>query len=232
MRDYLTMKTSQIPKIDRVYESFKTLAQSSGFDEAELVADIYKHSKNWVKLAFDRADEPELREAIADLNQLKVYVAYPFLLEVMDDHDQGTISDADLVAVIRLVESYVFRRALAGTPTNILNKTFAALAREIDKDNYIESLRQPSCSKSPTRACRPTKRCGARSWSRTSTTSAAATTCSASSRTATARSKSTSSATRSNTSCRRTRTCHRSGRRSSGWTGRRCRRSTCTRSET
>ena len=141
MRDYLTMKTSQIPKIDRVYESFKTLAQSSGLDEAELVADIYKHSKNWVKLAFDRADEPALREAIADLNQLKVDVAYPFLLEVMDDHDQGTIRDADLVAAIRLIGSYVFRRALAGIPTNILQKNFAALAREIDKDNYIESLK-------------------------------------------------------------------------------------------
>src|SRR4051794_7417188 len=140
MRDYLTMKTGQIPKIDRVYESFKALAQSSGLDEAELVADIYKHSKNWVKLAFDRADEPVLRQAIADLNQLKVDVAYPFLLEEMDDHDQGTISDADLVDVIRLVESYVFRRALVGIPTNILNKTFAALGREIDKDNYLESL--------------------------------------------------------------------------------------------
>ena len=141
MRDYLTTKTGQIPKIDRVYESFKTLALSSGLDEAELVADVYKHSKNWVKLAFDRANEPDLKEAIADLNQLKVDVAYPFLLEVMDDHDQGTISDADLVTVIRLIESYVFRRALAGIPTNILQKNFAALAREIDKDNYIESLK-------------------------------------------------------------------------------------------
>lgn len=140
MRDYLTMKTGQIPKIDRVYESFKTLAQSSGLPTADLVADIYKHSKNWVKLAFDRAEDPALGEAIADLNQLKVDVVYPFLLEVMDDHDDGVISEADLLAVIRLVESYVFRRALAGVPTNILNKTFAALAREIDKDNYLESL--------------------------------------------------------------------------------------------
>ena len=37
--------------------------------------------------------------------------------------------------------------------------------------------------------------------------------------------RSTSTATRSSTSCRRTRTCRRSGRRSSGPTGRRCRRS-------
>src|SRR5439155_13842399 len=30
---------------------------------------------------------------------------------------------------------------IAGIPTNILNKTFAALAREIDKPNYLESLK-------------------------------------------------------------------------------------------
>jgi uncharacterized protein with ParB-like and HNH nuclease domain/predicted transport protein len=141
MRDYLTMKTGQIPKIDKVYESFKALAQSSGFGSAELVADVYQHSKNWVKLAFDRAEDPALKEAIADLNQLRVDVAYPFLLEVMDDRDQGTISENELVEVVRIVESYVFRRALAALPTNVLNKTFAALGREIDKDNYLESLK-------------------------------------------------------------------------------------------
>jgi uncharacterized protein with ParB-like and HNH nuclease domain/predicted transport protein len=141
MRDYLTMKTGQIPKIDHVYESFKSLSQSSGLDADDLVADVYQHSKNWVKLAFERAQNPELREAIADLNQLRVDVAFPFLLEVIDDCDRGTISEADLIVVIRLVESYVFRRAVAGIPTNILNTTFAALAREIDKDNYLESLK-------------------------------------------------------------------------------------------
>ncbi len=141
MRDCLTMKTSQIPKIDRVYESFKSLAQASELSNAGLVADIYKHSKNWVKLAFDRAEDSSLREAIADLNQLKVDVAYPFLLEALDDHDQGTIGDGELVEVIRLVESYIFRRAIAGIPTNILNKTFAALAREVDKASYMESLK-------------------------------------------------------------------------------------------
>ena len=64
-RDYLTMKTGQIPKIDRVYESFKALAQASELPSAELVADVYRHSKNWVQLAFDRTDDPELREAVA-----------------------------------------------------------------------------------------------------------------------------------------------------------------------
>ena len=140
MRDYLTMKSGQIPKIDRVYESFKTLAQTSDQGNAELVADVYRHAKNWVKLAFDRATDKQLHDAIADVNQIKVDVAYPFLLEVLADHEEGAISDAELLQVARLVESYVFRRVLAGVPPNILNKTFAALAREVDKGSYLESL--------------------------------------------------------------------------------------------
>jgi uncharacterized protein with ParB-like and HNH nuclease domain/predicted transport protein len=141
MRDYLTMKTGQIPKIDRVYESFKVYAQASELSNADLVADIYHHAKHWVQLAFDRADDPALREAIRDLNALKVDVAYPFLMDVLEDRVQGKITDAELLEVVRLVESYVFRRAIAGLPTNVLNTTFAGLVREVDESNYMESLR-------------------------------------------------------------------------------------------
>lgn len=42
---------------------------------------------------------------------------------------------------MKLVESYVFRRAICGIPTNSLNKTFANLSKEIDKDRYLESLK-------------------------------------------------------------------------------------------
>jgi uncharacterized protein with ParB-like and HNH nuclease domain/predicted transport protein len=141
MRDYLTMKTGQIPRIDRVYESFKLLDRAKESSKAELVADAYSHSKNWVKLAFGRAEDMVLHAAIADLNQLKVDVAYPFLLDVLHDHETGTIDDSELIEVVRLVESYVFRRAITGIPTNILNKTFAALATEIDGTHYVESLK-------------------------------------------------------------------------------------------
>jgi uncharacterized protein with ParB-like and HNH nuclease domain/predicted transport protein len=141
MRDYLTMKTSQIPRIDRVYETFKALDRAQRSPKAELVGDAYSHSKNWVKLAFSRTDDVDLRAAIVDLNQLKVDVAYPFLIDVMHEYESGTITKSELIEVIRLVESYVFRRAITGIPTNILNKTFAALASEVDAAHYVESLR-------------------------------------------------------------------------------------------
>lgn len=141
MRDYLTMKTSQIPRIDRVYETFKTLDGGQGLSRADLVADAYAHSKNWVTLAFNRTDDVALRSALTDLNQLKVDVAYPFLLDALHQHENGGLSNDELVEVIRLVESYVFRRAITGIPTNILNKTFAALPSEIDETDYLASLR-------------------------------------------------------------------------------------------
>ena len=38
------------------------------------------------------------------------------------------------------VESYVFRRAVCGIPTNSMNKTFATFTRALKKDRYLESI--------------------------------------------------------------------------------------------
>ena len=67
-------------------------------------------------------------------------VAFPFLLELYDDHTQGQFPKEDFVRAVRLVESYVFRRAVCAIPTNSLNKTFATFGRVLQKDRYIESI--------------------------------------------------------------------------------------------
>ena len=43
--------------------------------------------------------------------------------------------------IFRLVENYVFRRAICDVPTNTLNKTFATLMEQIDGDDYLQSLK-------------------------------------------------------------------------------------------
>ncbi len=67
-------------------------------------------------------------------------VVYPFLLEVYDDYEHQVLSHQEFVAILKLVESYVARRAICGISTNGLNKIFATLAREIDKEHYVESV--------------------------------------------------------------------------------------------
>jgi hypothetical protein len=52
-------------------------------------------------------------------------------LEVLRENDGGHISDADLLAIFQIVESYVFRRYICELPTNSLNKIFLTLHNDV-----------------------------------------------------------------------------------------------------
>ena len=141
IRDYLTMKTRHIPKIDRVYESFKAYVQESSEHLTAIVADIYRYSKHYVRIALLKEDNPGFQSLLNDINTLRVEVSFPFLLEVYEDYAQARLQKTGVIEILRLIESYVFRRAICGIPTNALNKVFAALMEDVDKDNYLESLK-------------------------------------------------------------------------------------------
>src|SRR5205814_1192660 len=133
MRDYLTLKQGTIPNIDKVYTNFKIYQRSKLTTPiSEIVADIYRYAGYFVNMAFLQEEDPEIRGTLRDINTLQVNVAYPFLLELYDDYINRRLSRQDFIAILKLVESYVFRRTICGIPTNALNKIFATLAREID----------------------------------------------------------------------------------------------------
>ena len=146
MRDYLTLKQGIIPNIDKVYASFKSYHQErTDISINDLVADIYRYAIHYVNFAFLWEGESELKRLFGDINALKVDVIYPFLLEVYDDYAQKQLSRLarqDFIAILKLLESYLFRRAICGIPTNTLNKVFATLAKELDKERYVESLQR------------------------------------------------------------------------------------------
>lgn len=139
MRDYLTIKTGKIPNIKDVYPAFKLYAQNKGI--RELVADIYEYSKYFVNIALEKEQDNEIKAVFSDINTLKVDVSYPFLLQVYEDYKQEKITKEEFIQILRYVESYVFRRAICGIPTNSLNKTFANLYKEIKPKNYLESFK-------------------------------------------------------------------------------------------
>jgi uncharacterized protein with ParB-like and HNH nuclease domain len=113
MRHYLTVKTGEIPRLDEVYEAFKGHARAPKTDEAgvePLVKDIRDFARYFCAMALGEESDAELRLALHDLRELKVDVAYPFLLELYHDYATGVLSKADFVESVRLVEAYVFRR--------------------------------------------------------------------------------------------------------------------------
>jgi uncharacterized protein with ParB-like and HNH nuclease domain/predicted transport protein len=141
IRDYLTMRTGTIPNIDRVYREFKKFVQSQASDPVdEVVSDIDAFSRYYVNMTLKREPDSELESAFEDINTLQVDVAHPFLLTLYDHYHHQRLEHDEFLAMLRLVESYVFRRSICGVPTNSLNKTFAALAGELDPQNMTESL--------------------------------------------------------------------------------------------
>ena len=143
MRHYLTLKTGEIPNIRAVYESFKTHARTPKVEAAgvgALVADINTFAGYYCAMALGKEPNEKLAKAFQDLHKLKVDVAYPFLLELYDDYKNGMLNESEFNEAVRLVEAYVFRRAVCAIPTNSLNKTFATFGRALQKDRYLESI--------------------------------------------------------------------------------------------
>ena len=143
MRHYLTTKTGEIPNVREVYLAFKAFAQKQPDTHTrtrDLVADIHAYALYYCAMALGTETDAGLKQAFHDLRELKVDVAYPFLLDVYHDYKQGRLNNDEALQIVRLVESYVFRRAICAIPTNSLNKTFAGLSRTLKKDRYLESV--------------------------------------------------------------------------------------------
>ena len=142
MRDYLSVKTGKIPRIGEVYEEFKVYINSDRSSESieENVKDTFNFANHYSKIVLRKEKDKDLQEMFSNILKLKVDVAYPFILPVYNDYVHGLVSKDDFISILKLVESYVFRRAICGIPTNSLNKTFGNLYKSVNTENYLESV--------------------------------------------------------------------------------------------
>lgn len=140
MRHYLTVRTGEIPNVGEVYEAFKLYARPRMSESETLLGDVRAFARYYCAIALGGEEDSELRAAFHDLRELRVDVAYPLLLELYHDYIGGFLPKDELLKAVRLVEGYVFRRAVCGIPTNSMNKTFATFTRSLKKDRYLESI--------------------------------------------------------------------------------------------
>lgn len=146
MRTYLTVRTGSIPREDEVYSAFKQHVRSLAEGERgashrmeAVAADLYEQAGYYACIVFGKERDPELRAIFHDFATLRADVAHPFLLELYSDWQKGLLPRDEMLDLVRLTESYVFRRFLCGIPTNSMNKTFAGLAKGLDKTRYHRS---------------------------------------------------------------------------------------------
>ena len=143
IRDYLTLRTGQIPNKGKVYEGFKRYVDDKRHPDAlkKEIEEIARYSEHYVRIVLLQEPDQDLRACFKDIKTLDVEVAYPFLLGVYGDYAEKRLQKEEVIEVTRLVESYVFRRTVCDIPRNTLNKTFAGMMGRIDKNKYVHSLK-------------------------------------------------------------------------------------------
>ncbi|MFP6096182.1 DUF262 domain-containing protein [Helicobacter pylori] len=140
VRHYLTIKTREIPNINKVYEAFKDYQQKEGIEIEDLLKDLQKYCGFFCQIVFKKEDDKDLNKALGFLVDLEMDVIYPLLLELYSDYSDGVLSKQDFIPIIYLTESYICRRAVCGIPSNGLNKFFASFTKKIQKDEYLKSI--------------------------------------------------------------------------------------------
>ena len=149
IRDYLTLKNKKIPNKSKVYDEFKKLyfneKSNDYYQELEKIKTLSIHYRKFINPQL--VPDKEVRKELEYIDRLEINVAYPFLLQVFEDADNGLIEKDELIKILQLIQSYTWRRFVLGLPTNALNKIFMALYSEVDVEDYYESIERALVNK-------------------------------------------------------------------------------------
>ena len=142
IRDYLTLINKKIPNKSKVYEEFKARFKKRDVDFYQnTLQTIKQYSVIYNKLLNPTNEtDVEIQRELRSIKQLEINVSYPFLLPVYDDYITTDIDKNTFIEVLRLIQSYTWRRFIVGLPTNALNKIFMTLYTDVDKSNYLKSI--------------------------------------------------------------------------------------------
>ncbi|GAA7008642.1 DUF262 and DUF1524 domain-containing protein [Helicobacter pylori] len=136
---YLTIKTRNPPKVNKVYVDFKDYQQKEGIEIEDLLKDLQKYCRYFCQIVSKKEADKDLNKALSFLVDLEMDVVYPLLLELYNDYSDGVLSKQDFIPIIALIESYICRRTVCGLGTN--KKVFSSFTKHIQKDEYFKSLK-------------------------------------------------------------------------------------------
>lgn len=141
-RDYLSFSNGKIPNFSKVYEEFKHYHRYIYIKSVvEFCKELYTYAKYYTNMYYAKSGDKQLDTIFNDIRQLQMEVAFPFLLKIYADYESNIITKDEFIEILKCCESYVFRRAIAGIPTNSLNKTFMIMVNKINPDKYLNSVK-------------------------------------------------------------------------------------------
>ena len=145
VRDYIALRTqaSKQEKTDEIYVAFRRVFGSIESAENKLDAllqDLFQLARYHAAFSIGTDDQSALQEPLTRLRR-QVDVPAMLIMRLFECYEKlGTLSADQFVDAIRLIESYVFRRAICGEQTRGYWQVFANLAYQVDSKRPFESL--------------------------------------------------------------------------------------------
>ena len=125
IRWFLVAQTSKTPNRADVYEAFKNFAKKSGKSSRKLAEELHGFSVYARELATVATGNKKIDRRLRCANLVFGGVSKPLLWLTYRDYKNGVIDAEDFESLVAIVESYIFRRAVANLGSNVLNTTFA-----------------------------------------------------------------------------------------------------------
>ena len=115
VQHYLVMRLEKLQRAAKyVYKTFKKLPSCNYEEKENLLADMHKYAVYFSRIVLHTEQDQDLARTFCDIQTLKVDVSYPFLMCLYGDYTDKHLPKNEFIEIIRLVESYVFRRSVCG----------------------------------------------------------------------------------------------------------------------
>jgi uncharacterized protein with ParB-like and HNH nuclease domain len=144
IRDFLTLKNKEIPNKGDVYMKFKAKYPTTNSNDLENTLSEIKSLVTCYNKLINPKNEPtkEIKKELEYINRLEINVAYPFLMKIYEDYNNGIITKAIFVSILNLVQSFTWRRFVVGLGTEGRNKIFMNLYDKIEPNQYLLSVQK------------------------------------------------------------------------------------------
>ena len=141
IRDYLTLKNGKIPSKPKVFEEFKEFYDKNNDEQLEDIKNFSEEYSHIIKPNTEK--DKDIRKELENLKVLDQTVINTFLIGVLRDYRKNKIVKNEILEILKLLQSYVWRRFITEKPSNALNKIFQGMYLKISKEQkYYKSLEE------------------------------------------------------------------------------------------
>jgi len=151
VRDYLTMKNGSISNKDKVYDDFKKYIKQNNenMDEEGILEELKTYSEYYSWFLNGNSPNNKINEKLPEFRYLRNTTVYPLILSVFEDtYSYKNINENELLDILNLLISYIFRRSVCGYTTNSLNKVFASIVVLLKSKDIYKQIEKGLMSKS------------------------------------------------------------------------------------